>query len=88
MISYIDDRNECRSGRDLIFRDWVVTSRTNSVLRRVILSVSRFLTFFPYETKGEALSRIRGNLRRERKEGLTKRKSLLPPPHHSIPPPK
>jgi hypothetical protein len=40
MISYIDDRNEWRSGRDLILRDWVVTSRTNSVRRRVILSVS------------------------------------------------
>lgn len=40
MISYIDDRNEWRSGRDLIFVDWVFTSRTSSVLRRVILPVS------------------------------------------------
>jgi hypothetical protein len=40
MISYIDDRNEWRSGRDLILRDWVVTSRTSSVRRRVILFVN------------------------------------------------
>jgi hypothetical protein len=40
MISYIEERNECRSGRDLILRDWVVTNLTNSVRRRVILYIS------------------------------------------------
>lgn len=40
MTSYSDDRNEWRSGGDLILADWVVISLTNSVLRRVILDKS------------------------------------------------
>ena len=40
MTSYSDDKNEWRSGGDLILADWVVINLTNSVLKRVMLDPS------------------------------------------------